>query len=122
MLKKIKPFCQKRWVRFCYPGAGGDYYKYKGYGASGDSSHYKYPRAGGDYYKYKGYGAGGNYNQSWWQLQPKLEVIITSTKAVELLVAITTSINILELVVIITSTGGDYNLYKYSGAGVDHHF
>ena len=78
-------------------------------------------------------------------------MIIPSTKAMELLVATTTSINILELVMIITSTkamelvetttsinigagsdyykykgcgaaGGDYNQYQYPGAGGDHHF
>ena len=78
-------------------------------------------------------------------------MIIPSTKAMELLVATTTSINILEQVMIIKSTkamelvetttsinigagsdnykykgcgaaGGDYNQYQYPGGGGDHHF
>ena len=40
-------------------GAGGNNF-YGGYGDSGDYSQYYYPGAGGVYYNYKGYGAGGD--------------------------------------------------------------
>ena len=54
-------------------------------------------------------------------------MIIPSTKAMELLVATTTSINIgagsdCYKYKGCGAAGGDYNQYQYPGAGGDHHF